>query len=166
MSIGLLLLRLVVGLAFVAHGSQKLFGWFGGHGLAGTSQFFTMLGFPAGKRHAFMAGLAEAGGGLLLVLGLLTPLGTLAIVSAMLVAIITVHLPKGFFASNGGYELPLVMGTAAVALAFSGPGAYSLDAVLGIERSGWAWGVGALVVGLIAGAVSLVERRAPQNAKA
>ena len=164
MSIGLLLLRLAIGLAFVAHGTQKLFGWFGGYGLAGTSGFFAKLGFPAGKRHAFMAGLAEAGGGLLLVLGLLTPLGTLAIVSAMLVAIMTVHLPKGFFASNGGYELPLIMAAGAVCLAFTGPGAYSLDAVLGIVRDGWVWGVGALVVGLIAGAVSLAERRAPQKA--
>lgn len=164
MSIGLLLLRLAIGLSFVAHGTQKLFGWFGGHGLAGTSQFFAMLGFPAGKRHAFMAGLAEAGGGLLLVLGLLTPLGTLAIVSAMLVAIVTVHLSKGFFASNGGYELPLIMAAGAVCLAFIGPGAYSLDAALGIVRDGWAWGVGAVVVGLIAGALSLTERKAPQKA--
>lgn len=159
MSIGLLLLRLVVGLSFVAHGTQKLWGWFGGGGLEGTAQFFTMLGFPSGKRHAFMAGLAEGGGGALLTLGLLTPLGTLAIISVMLVATITVHLPKGFFAQNGGYEFPLVMAVAALTLAFTGPGAYSLDWALGIYASGTTWGVGALVLGLIGGAVALSERR-------
>ncbi|MGH9520707.1 MAG: DoxX family protein, partial [Terriglobales bacterium] len=165
MSIGLLLLRLVVGLSFVAHGTQKLWGWFGGGGLEATSQFFTMLGFPKGHRHAFMAGLAEAGGGLLLALGLLTPLGTLAIISVMLVATVTMHLPKGFFAQNGGYEYPLVMATSALALAFTGPGAYSLDWALGIYRSGTTWAVGALVLGLIGGAVSLSERRkAPEQA--
>jgi putative oxidoreductase len=102
MNVGLLLLRLTVGLTVATHGSQKLFGWFGGPGLSGTGQFFTMLGFPPGRRHAFMAGLAEVVGGLLMALGFLTPLAAAAIIAVMVVAVFTVHLSKGFFVHNGG----------------------------------------------------------------
>src|SRR3989442_11960826 len=104
MDIGLLLLRLTLGLTLAAHGTQKLFGWFGGPGLDATGQFFEMIGFIPGRRHAVRAGLAETGGGLLLELGLLTPVGAALLFSVMLVAAVTVHIKKGFFAQNGGYE--------------------------------------------------------------
>lgn len=165
MDIGLLLLRVVVGLTLAAHGAQKLFGWFGGPGLDGVAQFFTMLGFPPGKRHALMAGLAETGGGLLLALGLFTPLAAALIVSVMLVAIFTVHIAKGFFVANGGYEYNLVIVAAALAIAFTGPGSWSLEALLGRHCSGLLWGVAALFVGILGATVALIERRtAPQTA--
>jgi len=112
MNIGLLLLRLTLGLTLAAHGTQKLFGWFGGPGLDATGQFFAMLGFPTGRRHALLAGLAETGGGLLLALGWLTPVAAALIFSVMLVGAVTVHIQKGFFAQNGGYEYTLVLGVA------------------------------------------------------
>lgn len=158
MDIGLLLLRLIVGLTMAAHGTQKLFGWFGGPGLDATGQFFVMLGFPTGQRHALMAGLAETVGGLLLALGLFTPFAAALILSVMIVAVVTVHLKKGFFISNGGYEYNLVLGIAALALAFTGPGSISLDALFGRYLSGTIWGVLALVVGGI-GAVMLLSQR-------
>src|SRR6058998_3736035 len=92
MSLGLLILRLVVGLTMAAHGAQKLFGWFGGYGLAATGGFLEQLGFVPGRRHALFAGLAELSGGLLLALGLATPLAAMLITSVMFVAIATVHI--------------------------------------------------------------------------
>ena len=159
MEFGLLLLRLAVGLTLAAHGTQKLFGWFGGPGLSATGQFFTVLGFPPGRRHAFMAAFGETFSGALLVLGLATPAAAAVVVSVMVVAIVTVHLGKGFFAQNGGYEYPFVLAVAALTLAFTGPGSLSLDAVLGLERSGVVWGVAALVAGLVGGGTALLEWR-------
>jgi putative oxidoreductase len=101
MDIGLLILRLVAGLTLAAHGAQKLFGWFGGYGLAGTGGFFQSLGFRPGKLHAVAAGLAEFSGGLLLALGLLTPLGALLVLAVMLTAMVSVHGSKGFFMTAG-----------------------------------------------------------------
>ena len=161
MDLGILLLRLTVGLTFTAHGAQKLFGSFGGYGLDGTGQFFDGLGFHPGRRHALMAGLVELGGGLLLTLGFLTPLGAALLASVMLVAAMTVHVKNGFFAAAGGYELNLVLGVAAVTVAFTGPGALSLDALLGLDWSGIAWGIGAIVVAAAGSAVQLSQRRAP-----
>jgi len=159
MSIGLLILRLVVGLTLAAHGAQKLFGWFGGYGLAGTGQFLEQLGFRPGRIQAAQAGLAEVVGGLLLAAGFLTPVGAAAIVAVMLVASVSVHLKNGFFAPGGGYEYNLVLGAAAAALAFTGPGALSLDQAFGISWSGDAWGAAALAAGLIGGAVPLLTRK-------
>ena len=119
--LALLVLRLVLGGVFIAHGAQKLFGWFGGPGLQGTAGFFEKLG-----------GLAEFGGGLLVLLGLLTPLGALAVIVVMIVAILRVHLPNGFFNTSGGYEFNLTLIGIAVALILAGSGAYGLDAVLRI----------------------------------
>src|SRR5579859_7144928 len=114
MAIGLLILRLVVGLTIAAHGVQKLFGWFGGYGLAGTGQFLEQLGFVPGKRHALMAALTEAGGGLLLALGLAAPLGALLVFSSMIVAAVSAHITKGFFITKGGYEYNVVLGLSAL----------------------------------------------------
>jgi putative oxidoreductase len=111
MDLGLLVLRLVVGLTLATHGAQKLFGWFGGYGLAGTGGFMEQLGFRPGRRAALMAGLSETVGGLLLALGAATPLAAALIVGVMLVATFSVHWTKGFFNRNGGYEYPLVLAT-------------------------------------------------------
>src|SRR3989442_10729828 len=126
MDIGLLLLRLTLGLTLAAHGTQKLFGWFGGPGLDATGQFFEMIGFIPGRRHAVRAGLAETGGGLLLALGLLTPVGAALPFSVMLVAAVTVHIKKGFFAQNGGYEDKHLPRIAAVNLSCPCPPSLSL----------------------------------------
>ncbi len=158
MDLGLLILRTVVGLTLAAHGAQKLFGWFGGHGLAGTGAFFEKLGFRPGKVQAFLAGSMEMGGGLFLAAGLLTPLAAAAIVAVMLVAVVSVHGAKGFFAQNGGFEYPLLLGAAATALGFTGAGAFSADAALGLFQNP-AWGVAALVAGLLMGAGPVVARR-------
>jgi putative oxidoreductase len=165
MDLGILILRTVVGLTLAAHGAQKLFGWFGGHGIAGTGAFFEQLGFRPGKVQAALAGLMETGGGLLLAAGFLTPLAAASIVAVMLVAIVSVHASKGFFAQSGGYEYPLILGAAAAALGFTGPGAFSVDAALGLFP-GPAWGVVALVAGLSMGAAPLVARRTGQPAEA
>ncbi len=162
MEIGLLLLRLAVGLTLAAHGTQKLFGWFGGPGLSATGQFFTVLGFPPGRRHALMAALGETVSGVLLALGLATPAAAPIVISVMLVAVVTVHLTKGFFAQKGGYEYAFVLAVAALTVAFTGPGSLSLDALLGLERTGAVWGVAALLAGLIGGGTALLEwRKAP-----
>lgn len=162
MSVGLLILRLVVGLGLAAHGAQKLLGWFGGYGIAGTAQFFEQqLGFRPGRLYAAQAGLAEMFGGLFLAAGFLTPAAAAAVVAVMLVAAVTVHLKAGYFAHTGGYEYTLVLAAAALALAFTGPGAISLDHALGISWSGEKWGLGALAAGLIGGAVPLLARKQP-----
>lgn len=158
MEIGLLLLRLTAGLTLAAHGAQKLLGWFGGLGLEATGQLFETLGFLPGRRQALMAGLAETGGGLLLALGLLTPIAATVICSVMLVAM-AVHIKQGFFAQNGGYEYTLVLGVAALSVAFTGPGSLSLDALFGDHFSGIFWGIAALFVGVLGGVFSLSQRR-------
>lgn len=160
MDIGLLVLRLAVGLTMAAHGGQKLFGWFGGYGLAGTGGFLEKLGFRPGRVHAALAGIGELVGGLLLALGLLTPVGAAMVIAVMVVAIVTVHLAKGFFVSDGGAEYNLVIIAASAALAFTGAGAYSLDAVEGLALSGWLPGVLAVLAGLVLGAGALAARRA------
>jgi putative oxidoreductase len=130
--IALLILRLVLGGVFVAHGAQKLFGSVGGHGLKGTAGFFEQIGLKPGHTMALLAGLAEFGGGLLVLLGLLTPLGAFAIIAVMAMAIVKVHVPNGFFNESGGYEFNLVLIAVAVALVLAGSGAYGLDAALGL----------------------------------
>jgi len=166
MDLGLLLLRAVVGLTLAAHGTQKLFGWFGGYGLAGTGSFLETLGFRPGRLQAFLAGAAEAGGGLLLAAGLFTPLAAAAIVAVMFVAIVSVHMAKGFFVQNGGFEYPLILGTIATAVAFTGPGNLSLDRALGVSWQGASWGLAALAAGILMGAAPLVARKAGQAVQA
>lgn len=164
MMFGLLVLRVVLGLTLAAHGMQKLAGWFGGYGIGGTGKFFEQLGFAHGKRSAFLAGLAETGAGLLLVLGLATPAAAATVLATMLVAVVTVHLKNGFFAAEGGYEYNLVLALAALSLAFTGPGALSLDEALGLELAGAAAGAAALVAGVAGAALQLASRRPPKGA--
>ena len=166
MEFGLLILRLVVGLTLAAHGTQKLFGWFGGYGLSGTGGFMEQLGFRPGRRAAFMAGLTEFAGGLLLALGAATPLAATLIIAVMLVAAVSVHVPKGFWNHAGGYEFPLILATVALTLASTGPGALSVDALLGLDWSGPAWGAASLVAGLAGGTVQLLSRHREPVAEA
>lgn len=158
MDTGLLLFRLVLGLTLMAHGSQKLFGWFGGPGLDGAGKGFEMLGFVPGRRHARAAGVFEVTAGTLVVLGLATPLAAAIAVSIMIVAAVSVHLKNGFFITGGGVEYTLVLGAGAWLLAFTGPGAWSIDALLGWEHAGNRWGMTALVVAALGAALALAQR--------
>src|SRR5215510_1402396 len=157
MDVVILLFRMTVGLAFAAHGGQKIFAWFGGYGPDGTGQFMEALGFRPGRRHALAAGFVELAGGLLLALGVLTPLAAALIASVMVVAAVTVHWKNGFFAPSG-YELNLVLGVAALTVAFTGPGAFSVDGVAGYARGGIAWGIGTVVVAVVGAIGQLAQR--------
>ncbi|HEY1302033.1 MAG TPA: DoxX family protein [Vicinamibacterales bacterium] len=161
MDVGILLLRMTVGLALAAHGSQKVFGWFGGYGPDATGQFMETLGFRPGRRHALTAGFVELVGGLLLALGFLTPLAAALIASVMVVAVMTVHWKNGFFIPSGGYEFNLVLGVAALCIAFTGPGALSVDSVAGYARSGIGWGVSAAAIAAVGAIGQLAQRRIP-----
>jgi putative oxidoreductase len=158
MDTGLLLLRAVIGLTLLAHGAQK----FSGLDTAATA--FEGLGFVPGRRTAILAGLAEAGGGLALAVGLLTPAAASVVFGVMLVAGVGVHLKGGFFLQKGGYEYTLVLGLAGLSVAFTGPGRFSVDALLGLDRGGLRWGLLALVVGVVAGGIQLAARRRPAAA--
>jgi putative oxidoreductase len=159
MALAMFLLRVVVGLLFVGHGTQKLFGWFGGHGIEGTSGFMRALGYRPARQHAVAAGLGEALGGALLFLGWFTPFAAAAIVAVMVNAIATVHGTKGPWVTEGGYEYNVVLIAAAVAVASAGPGGASLDGALGWDLAGPWWGVLALLLGFGAAAIVLSSRR-------
>ncbi|HEY4439462.1 MAG TPA: DoxX family protein [Candidatus Elarobacter sp.] len=158
-AIPLLLVRLI-GLGFAAHGAQKLFGWFGGYGLAGTGGFFESLGFRPGRFFAGAAGVGELLGGLLIAFGLGGPIGSMLAIAVMVVAILSVHLSHGFFASNNGYELPLAYIGWAFILAFTGFGPYSLDAVLGLNTL-WTLQIAwiAVLLGVLGGLANMALRR-------
>ncbi|MGW3245806.1 DoxX family protein [Streptomyces sp. NPDC001070] len=128
--LGLLALRLGTGGVLFAHGAQKLLGWFGGHGIDGTAEAMESMGFRPGRRSALASGLAEAGGGTLLALGLATPAAGAAAAGGMAGAV-SVHLPAGFFAASGGFEYPAFLGFTAAAIGLAGPGCYSLDRLTG-----------------------------------
>jgi putative oxidoreductase len=147
MKIGRLLLRLVAGGFFIGHGTQKLFGWFGGSGLSATSESFEQLGLRPGKAHASAAGVAEAGGGALLVAGLQTPLAAAGIIATMLTAIRTVHLENGPWVTDGGYEYNALVIATMIAVTELGPGPISLDAARGREHAGAGWALAALAAG-------------------
>jgi putative oxidoreductase len=165
MKIGRLLLRLAVGGFFVGHGTQKLFGWFGGHGLDATAEAFEGMGMRPGRRNAIAAGVAEAGGGALLAVGLATPLAASALTATMVTAIEKVHAKNGPWVTSGGYEYNVVLIAAALALAETGPGPISLDAALGKQRTGSKWALFALLSG-IAGAFGARQAAAAQPAPA
>ena len=160
MDAGLLIARLIFGTLIALHGAQKLFGWFGGYGLAGTGGFFEGLGFRPGRLFAAAAGLGEWGGGLLLALGFVEPAAAAVVVAVMIVAAGSVHWPHGLFETSNGIEMPLLYGAAAAALALTGPGAYSIDAALGFAIF-WTPLLKTIVLlaGVVAGFGTLVVRR-------
>jgi len=131
--LGLLLLRATIGGLLAGHGSQKLFGWFGGPGLKGTTGWLGSIGLKPSNLWAYGAGLSEFGGGTLISLGLFYPLGPIASIAAMSMAAAKVHWGKPIWATQGGAELPLTNIASTVALALTGPGKFSLDAALGIR---------------------------------
>jgi putative oxidoreductase len=157
--IGLLALRLVVGLGFAAHGAQKLFGSFGGHGVEGTAGFFESIGLRPGKHHAVAAGGAEFLGGLLITLGLVTPFAAAALIAVMTAAVLTVHARNGFFVANNGYEYNVVLAGAVFALAGVGPGDWSLDNAFGLDLAGTGWALGALGAGIVGGLGAIASGR-------
>jgi len=161
MDIGLLIIRIVVGALFIGHGTQKLFGWFGDRGLEGTGGFFASLGYRPPTVMAGLAGIAEAGGGLLLALGFVTPLAAAAIVGVMTSAALAVHARHGLWNTQGGFELPLVDATVVTAVAFIGPGRFSLDHLLGWNLAGVPWGVGAFALGFLSASALNQWRAAP-----
>ena len=164
MSYGILLLRVVVGLAFIGHGTQKLFGWFGGYGPQGTGGFFASQGYRAGVVMAVAAGLCEAGGGALLALGFATPLAGTLIAIVMINAIASVTFKRGFML---GSELEIAYLTVAVSLAATGPGRFSIDRALGWDDniSGVWWGVAALGAAIVVSLLTLTLGRSGRAAE-
>ena len=169
-SIGLLLLRVVVGLMLAAHGAQKLFGWFEGPRIEGFAGMLEKMGVRPSRPHALMTGLAEFLGGLAVAAGFLTPIGNFAAIGVMLVAMWMVHRRNGFFNSKGGVEFPLLIAGSMLALAFTGPGTWSLDHLFGIrlpEPATWMVMVILVVLGIVSalfGGRVFAGARQPQTA--
>jgi putative oxidoreductase len=160
MDLGRLLLRLTIGGTFFVHGSQKLFGWFDGYGPEGTGQFFESLGLRPGRRNAIAAGATEAGGGILIALGLATPLAAAGLSAVMITALRTAVWNEGVKPATGEHEV--LLAAAALALTETGPGAPSLDSALGLERRGPAWTLVALASGAAGSAMAIsMGRRQP-----
>jgi putative oxidoreductase len=162
MRVGRFFARLFIGGLFFGHGAQKLFGWFGGSGLDGTAKAMDLLGMKPGRRNAIAAGASEAGGGALIAAGALTPAAAAALIGTMITAVRKVHLAKGFWSTEGGYEFNLTLIAALLVLVDEGPGPLSVDRALGIERKGAYWTLLALAAGAAgsAAAVSAGKRAA------
>lgn len=154
LDIGLLILRLAFGLLFAAHGAQKLFGWFGGEGLAANNAGFERMGFDPGALFGTLAGLSELTGGLLLACGAFTPLGA-AMVLGTGIVIVHTGFGKGLL---GGYEMGLLFAVVAAAVAFTGPGRLSVDAGRPWARTGPVWGVLSVTLAVVAAAITLAAK--------
>jgi len=154
MRVSRLLVRATVGLLFVGHGTQKLFGWFGGGGPQATGEMFESLEMRPGRNYALTAGAAEAAGGALFAAGLATPLAAASLSSVMITAIRKVHAPKGIWVSEGGFEYNAVLLAVLFGLTEVGPGPWSLDAAFGIERRGLRWAVAELALGAFGSVVA------------
>jgi putative oxidoreductase len=147
MKFGRLLARAAIGGLFVGHGTQKWFGWFDGPGLDGTSGMMDSLGMKPGRANAHAASAAETVGGAAIVLGAFTPAAAAALIATMITAIRTVHLPKGPWAQEGGYEYNVVLIASLLLLVDGGPGDLSVDSALGLEDTGAGWALAALAAG-------------------
>ena len=159
MDTGLLVVRLIVGLTLAGHGAQKLLGWFDGPGLRATTRHFEQLGYRPGMVFAVAAGLAEALGGVLLAMGLLTPLAAAALVVVMVEAAVSAHLRNGFWLAKDGIEYAVVLGGVAAGLAFTGSGRDGVDALLGWHLNGTWWGELAVALALATSIAIEVYRR-------
>jgi putative oxidoreductase len=157
--LAIFVLRVVAGLLFAGHGAQKLFGIFGGNGLRATAEGFDKMGLRPGRLHATLAGTAEFFGGLLLAAGLFVPIAAAALIGVMTAAIWTVHLKKGIWVTEGGFEYNLVLIAIAFALTALGAGSWSLDHALGIDWTGDLWALSVLAAGLIGGAGAVITGR-------
>jgi putative oxidoreductase len=163
MEIGRLTARLVIGGLFIGHGTQKLFGWFGGPGLEGTEQMMGALEMRPTRANALAAGVSETAGGALLIAGAATPLAASSLIGTMITAIRKVHQPKGPWAAEGGWEYNAVLIAALFALVDAGPGDVSVDAVLGRDEWGPGWAIAGLTVGAVASSLAIAAgRRAPK----
>lgn len=160
-NLGLLILRLVTGLILAAHGAQKAFGWWKGPGWAGWTAVMTRMGFRPVPLFAAVSIFAELGAGLMVAVGVLTPLATAALIGQMVVIIAKAHWPRGFWSRDNGFEFPLSLAGGVLAIALIGPGAYSVDAVLGL-LPGDAVRLGLVALGLIGGALSIAIAGRPQ----
>ena len=162
LNLGLVIPRVIIGLLFIGHGSQKLFGWFGGGGIKGTASFFQQLGLRPATFFAVIAGLFEFLGGIGLTLGLVTPVAALAITAVMLTAGIFVHVPKGLWVAQGGSEYPLVLIAAMALFGLGGPGSYALDSIWNLSYP-WSantplyYAIGFVVVLVLAVLLRLIE---------
>lgn len=152
--IGLVLLRVVFGGLLAAHGSQKLFGWFSGMGFSGNNAAFDGMGYNPGKLFGTLAGLSEFAGGILLLLGLLTPLASAIVLGTMINAINATW--SGGLLTGKGYEMPLLFATVGAVVAFTGPGRFSLDVGRPWQRQGVVWGVATIVVAVVAAVITLI----------
>ncbi|WP_270889997.1 DoxX family protein [Pedococcus sp. 5OH_020] len=159
MQIGRLAARVVIGGLFVGHGTQKLFGWFGGPGLEGTEQMMGAIQMRPTRANALAAGVSETAGGALLIAGAATPLAASALIGTMVTAIRKVHQPKGVWAAQGGWEYNAVLIAALLALVDAGPGDVSVDSALGRQEWGPGWAVGGLAAGAAASAAAIALGR-------
>ena len=164
MELGLLILRVVVGGLFFGHGTQKLFGWFGGGGIAGTGKMFGFLGYPRPTSMALLAGSTEAGAGAMFALGLATPLAAAGLIGIMINAIVAVHGKNGLWITKGGFEYNLVLIAAAVSVAWIGPGRISFDHLIGWYPARPVAGAFALGLGTV-GAFAILSMRSAQVAE-
>jgi putative oxidoreductase len=160
---GLAILRIFVGLLVAAHGSQKLFGWFGGGGIDGTARMFGSLGYRPRREMALLGGSVEFGAGLLLAGGLFTAIAAMALIGQFLNVIVAVHLRNGMWNTKGGFEFPLTLAVAIAMFALTGPGSWSLDDAVVWTFGGIGWFITALLGGLVAGGLVLGSRR-PEGA--
>jgi putative oxidoreductase len=159
MKVGHLAARLVIGGLFVGHGTQKLFGWFGGPGLEGTEQMMGALDLRPARPNAVAAGVSETAGGALLMIGAATPIAAASLIGTMFTAIRKVHQPKGVWAAQGGWEYNAVLIAALMALVDAGPGDLSVDAAMGRDEWGAGWALGGLATGAAASALAIALGR-------
>lgn len=156
--LGLLVLRLVVGLTFAAHGAQKAFGWWAGPGYTGWTGALQGMGWRPAPLWALISVGAELAAGLLFALGFLTPLAAAALIGQSVVIVLSIHWQKGFWNSKGGWEFPTTLAAGAIAICLTGPGAISLDAALGLAFA-QPIRLGLVALGLLGGFGALAVKR-------